>query len=310
MTIGRRGEKTYTGHNGAATDVLRAKDKLRKMPEGTFGRTAPPFEEQVRACIEAGLCPWCNAGPFKVLATHVFRAHAVTGIELREMAGIVKTASICDPAHAAAKADALRGQRLPDSAYERNKKPRRYSKAGLAVQRAKLESARSPEQARAAGVAAGAKIMAENEPKYQEIKRLFGEGMLFRDIASAVGMTSRTVRTVLHRAGLVEGDGRSIRFRNQEFAERAKGRLRRGLRSKLANDEAMALARLKRFADLGGTWHAVGIVASEWGTSKKSAAQYLKNYGVQVPDGRVGDDGMCAAHRAPAPRLKAVASRG
>ncbi len=287
MTVGRKKDKTYTGYHGVATDTLRAITKLSKTPEGLYGRTSPPFQERLRACIAAGRCPWCDRGPYKVLATHTLRAHAISGAELREMAGFIKTATICDPQLSQKYSAARRGQRLPDAAYERARASRRvFGPAGLAVQRAKLASARSPEQQRRATRAAVTKMADENASKHAEIVRLFADGHLFRDIAEHVGVHARTVRQVLARRGLVDQDGRALRSRNAAFRDR-QDRSRAAARTAVATKrDAVASARTDRFQHLGGTWEAVGALAAEWGVSKKSAADFLRKHGAVVPDGR------------------------
>lgn len=47
--------------------------------------------------VLAGICPFCGAGPYKVIAMHTSRAHAVDGQELRERAGLFYSDSITDP---------------------------------------------------------------------------------------------------------------------------------------------------------------------------------------------------------------------
>lgn len=287
MSRSRRRDKVYSGYHGVAEDHLRALDKLRKTAEGRFGRTAAPFEEQLRACLEAGQCPWCDAGPYKVLATHTLRAHAVNGGELREMAGLIKTASICAPEYSQERSRMQQGQRLPDVAYERAKTARRtFSEAGKAVQRAKLDAARTPEQAIAAARASAAKTAERNAGKHAEIVRLFGEGHLFQEIAKAVDMHPKSVREVLRRAGLVTTDGRSVRNRNADFRER-NAEHRRLLAEATARKAAeVAAERVARFKALGETWAAVGLLAAEWAVSKRHAAAYLREHGAPVPDGR------------------------
>lgn len=289
MTRGRVRDKTYTGHNGAATDILRALDKLRKTPEGRFGRIAAPFRQQLRSFIDANCCPWCNGGPYRNLAGHTHRAHAVSANELRELAGLKKYAPLCSAELSQSKADRLRGKRLPDSAYERNNaKPRTFSEAGLIAQRAKLDAARSPEQARAAATASARRTTEKNAEKYAKAVRLFGQGMLLQDIAIACDMHPRTVRNALRRAGLIQHDARGLRSRNPEFRRQNELRRRAALAAQREKRCAEARQRIERFCELGANWCAVEACANEWGVTRKTAAAYLRKHGAIVPDGRQG----------------------
>jgi hypothetical protein len=57
--------------------------------------------EEIRQAIAEQVCPWCGRGPFKMLAGHTQRAHGVDCDALREMAGLIKAASLCDSDYAA-----------------------------------------------------------------------------------------------------------------------------------------------------------------------------------------------------------------
>lgn len=287
MTRGRVGDKTYTGHNGAATDALRALDKLAKTPEGQYGRTSAPWQEQLLSCIQSGVCPWCGRGPWKVLATHTRSAHGVTGQQLREQAGLTKYASICDPQHSAARAEMRRGERLPDVAYDRTRhKKRTFSAAGLDAQRAKLAAVRDPEQSRAASQERARRKLAANQAKYVEAERLYREGMLLADIGKAVGLHPRYVRNALVRAGIEVGDGRAARSRNREFRERQEERRKKALASQARKREERTRERIARFEELGATWAAAHACADEWSVSVRTAVDFLRKRGVSVPDGR------------------------
>jgi hypothetical protein len=212
MTRGRRGEKTYTGFNGAATDVLRGKDKLRVGGSGIDGRIAPPSQHALREFIESQTCPWCAAGPFQVLATHTFKVHGVSAAELRDLAGLTRSASVCSETHAAMCADRGRGRPLADSAYTTPRRPRTYSEAGLVTQRAKLTQSRTPEQQQRAARVSGDRQIAANAAKHAEILKLYSQGELLSDIATVVGVSRPTVTRTLRRAGITV-DGRTRRWR-------------------------------------------------------------------------------------------------
>lgn len=56
--------------------------------------TEEPTMKEIREAAQSNMCPWCGKGPFKAVASHTVQAHGVTGDELRERAGIPRTASL------------------------------------------------------------------------------------------------------------------------------------------------------------------------------------------------------------------------
>lgn len=212
MTRGRRGDKTYTGFNGASTDRLRELDKLRQPASGIDGRVAPPSQEALQAFIASQTCPWCGAGPFKMLATHTHSAHGVSAAEFRELAGLTRHAPLCSPDHSAHQAARLAGQALPPVAYERTGGRHVYSEAGKAAQRVKAGRVTDDDRRRAAR-ASGDKQLAANADKHAEILRRYAEGEPVMAIAKNVGMTRGTVQRTLVREG-VWVDGRARRWKD------------------------------------------------------------------------------------------------
>lgn len=95
----------------------------------------PPFEDSILAAVQACLCPWCGRGPWKMLAAHVAKMHGVSPDQLRDMAGLTRGASICDPAFAAVRSALAksRGATPPRATPGRTKT---FSKAGLALAQA------------------------------------------------------------------------------------------------------------------------------------------------------------------------------
>jgi hypothetical protein len=67
------------------------------MPRVNFftGPIQPLSPETVREAISGQTCPWCGRGPFRVLAGHVQSAHGINRQQLREMAILYATDSIC-----------------------------------------------------------------------------------------------------------------------------------------------------------------------------------------------------------------------
>jgi hypothetical protein len=67
-------------------------------------RTAPqrfhrqnPTLEQIREGLLNQTCPWCGAGPFRRLASHTEKIHAINRWLLRDAALVVKSQRTCDP---------------------------------------------------------------------------------------------------------------------------------------------------------------------------------------------------------------------
>jgi hypothetical protein len=110
-------------------------------------------EVRVQECLRAGLCPICNAGPYKVVASHTLKAHKVTGATLRDMAGLTKSATICS-AEASAERRKLTHELMakgaltvPSGGVKGAKKT--FSAAGLAAQKQKAERMKALNRARA-----------------------------------------------------------------------------------------------------------------------------------------------------------------
>lgn len=52
--------------------------------------------------IHRQVCPFCNEGPFTVVALHVVAKHGISGRELRDIIGVDYQTSICDPVYSRA----------------------------------------------------------------------------------------------------------------------------------------------------------------------------------------------------------------
>lgn len=284
MTRGRSGEKTYTGYNGARESALRAMDKLAKSPAGTAGRHAAPSQEALRRYIADGLCPFCGSGEYKNLGCHTNRSHGVSADELREMAGMLKGDRICSPELSETFRAIGRERGMPAGARSAPRKPRVMSAAGREVNRAKLAAIRSPETQAKASRAAGDKTLAEFAGKHAEILRLFHEGLLVAEIASRVGVATKTVKDAVKRAG-VDSDLR-VRYRDLRSDDERKAAGRRIQAASLAARRAEALSLVERFSAMGGSYTDVHTLATERGVSAKSMADRLRKAGADVPDGR------------------------
>jgi transposase len=63
---------------------------------------APVVADWIEA-IKRQVCPLCGAGPFSVVALHVAQMHGINRLELRDLLGLLKNDSICDPNVSAAR---------------------------------------------------------------------------------------------------------------------------------------------------------------------------------------------------------------
>jgi len=60
-----------------------------------------PTREEMRECIKSQWCWWCDSGPWKCLAAHTSKAHGIYATDIRELAYLFKSSSICSPEHSA-----------------------------------------------------------------------------------------------------------------------------------------------------------------------------------------------------------------
>lgn len=80
------------------------------------GKLFPPMAviasysmEHLRRFIFAGQCPWCKDGKaHRSIASHISQAHEITGYQLREMAGLNRYTSICDPEYSQSRRESVK----------------------------------------------------------------------------------------------------------------------------------------------------------------------------------------------------------
>lgn len=123
-----------------------------------------PEQSTARRFVESGLCPFCEAGPFVLLAGHTNKAHGIDRFQLRDCAGLPYSAVICDPAHSAACSENVRQRPFTDE--DRRKAhggKRRISQYARAADLEKLHSWRETvgESAYRASRRAGGRASAE-----------------------------------------------------------------------------------------------------------------------------------------------------
>lgn len=81
----------------------------RRDPAGTAEALHYPGVERARWCIENGVCPFCGRQGFRVLAGHTAKIHGVDGRQLRDLAELTYSTSICAPDVREACAERARG---------------------------------------------------------------------------------------------------------------------------------------------------------------------------------------------------------
>jgi len=185
--FGNPNNSTVKAFRGTTSEALRAKRLNEKKPAGQQddNRLVSYDQHSVRAALDAQLCPFCGAGPYKVVATHASMSHGVSARELRKYAGLPQRSSICSPENSQRRAEILNGR--PD----RDEMTRRGN-------------ARSVEEGshHEATAARSAMRKADSAERDQLVLRLFGEDELLRDIAEKVGVARNTVKKILERNGI------------------------------------------------------------------------------------------------------------
>lgn len=234
---------------------------------GTYGAVIAPSIDALRAAIQSQLCPWCGAGPFRILARHTVLVHGVSGMELRDMAGISRSSSICSAESSEASRRAL------ISREDREEMTMRGSLSGRAI-------------ASAVAKELSAKRYTEmNSDRDAQIISAVNGGRQRQDVALEFGIQYKTVLAIMKRHG-EHSDGRVDRG----VERRGKPVLSamRGVRDK----SARALSdRAGRWSALGGGNRGIELLALELGISRKTLRGYFRSNGVEVPDGRRQEEG-------------------
>lgn len=270
-----------TGPNKASTNVLRGKDKLRLPHAGTADNPIAPSQEATRRALASFMCPFCGAGPWKNLGSHINPAHGLSADEVKEMAGWTMNTTLMVPELTNHFKRLRMGQRLPESAYKRLPgKRRKFSTAGREVQRAKLEDARERMDVGKIGREARVKrLSVEVWPDLDaEVLRRYKQGELVADIAAVVGVSKPTVKRSLQRGGVTE----DLRGRAKQIERIDLGRMQGAAQAATVR---RTREKVDRFHALGGDWAALLALADELGHDRKSVRALLVKHGVNI-DGR------------------------
>lgn len=258
-SFGSRNGQPWSRELAQANDRTRASD----IGAGIHGAGIAPSKDALRAAIEAQTCPWCGAGPYKVLAGHTNTAHGVSGRELRELAGVGPRGSICSP-----EASAQAREKLVTRDDWEDMRKRGNAQANAAG-------------AHKSAVEAQAKRhLEENGERDELIVAAVMSGEPRTEVARRFGLTPHSVARMLKRRG-INIDGRT------ERGNRLKGAVPTAAREGWARAQAERLAeRSARWAALGGDHEALIRLAKELDTSHKALRAYFKKAGMPVPDGR------------------------
>lgn len=131
-----------------------AADVPRDQPQVTHNAPMPLTIDDrrigvadIRRHIDAQICPWCGAGPFRMLPVHTAKMHGVDKWELRDLAGLTTRDPLCSEESRDAMREAYdrTGGARARTAAARNVAARngrrrsRMTKAGLRILRTNLK---------------------------------------------------------------------------------------------------------------------------------------------------------------------------
>lgn len=293
FSTGRKRDKTYTStHGGAGTSTNVAQLKaMERGPVSIQERRHAPSIAEVRRCLENAQCPICGKS-FRNVAAHTNRTHGIPRNELKDMAGIPHTQSVCSPELRQKCSD--RGKRAFAENPERRQtlRPkgnrRTYSPGGLAVQREKAQAGRAKMGARDGGLPP--KLLEHNRELYlartaerdRQIADMARAGAALSEIMQHHNVIASTVRRALARHN-VAANFRAARIRPPAEIEKF---VARTARSRTREATQLAEQRLARWRQLGKTFQATKTLAAEWGVDPRHVRAYLITHGETVPDGR------------------------
>ncbi|GAP53824.1 hypothetical protein AHiyo6_03890 [Arthrobacter sp. Hiyo6] len=228
---------------------------------GMYGAVIAPSKEALLSAIAAQTCPWCGRGPFKVLASHTNKEHGVDRLELRRLADLSSSASICSP-DTSGRARASLAARNADGSLS-VKGGQAAAERGIHFLGARVRVD---------------KLSATNKVRDEAILSDYRSGFGREEIASRNATGTAVVARVLSAAGIVE-DGRKQAAKIRDIGDRLK-------KASAEAAERASQGKVTRYLELGGDWAAIHQAAAEFSVSAKSFAALMRNRGVHVPDGR------------------------
>lgn len=142
--VGNPNNQGVIAFRGVSAETLRAKRLEQKTTAGQADRVVSYDPAAVRAAIEAQTCPFCGAGPYKVLAVHTSKIHGVDRRDLRELAGLNGSARICAPEFSERARQLAHEHNIGarGAAVDRSGRPKKYrtTSAGRAATARNLEA--------------------------------------------------------------------------------------------------------------------------------------------------------------------------
>jgi len=247
-------------------------------------RIVAPSQDEMRRSIGNGECPFCGRR-FKNVAAHTNRTHGVDSNQLKEMAGIPKSHSVCSDEYRVQCSDrqtrALQDDPDRKARLVMSPKPkaRTYSSAGRRVQMEKLVKAHEALDP----IAAGRKTTLTRREKTRDrdisIVKLYKSGASLSEIMDSLEVTAQVVNGALRFYGVKRPDFRSRRQVPKEHVEALKVKGAEWI-------ERRTRARLKRWDESEQTRAVARQLADEWGQDAKSVVAFLRSHGREIPDGR------------------------
>lgn len=284
---------------GVAESRLRTEQK--QADHGGHDPQALLSKDTVRGFLEAFMCPWCDRGPFKVVAVHVSRMHGVGPKELRDLAGLCYNETLTEPeTHARRSAAgrardmslvraAARPEHFANSQYSKavtkrreiGKQKRSLSEAAKEMNRRKLADIKGVGTIAAASAS---KVAAEirYELAKPSIQVAYESRQPFSEVALELGVSTAQVGRWARRMGLP--DGRTLAAQWREFQPDA---LRAG------SELALERARERDSSDWVGSdqsWEHIAVMAEARGISEKSMRARLRSLGHDIGNGHTRAD--------------------
>lgn len=212
--------------------------------------------------IERQVCPICGAGPFTVVAQHVSMMHNIGRNELRDLLGIPRSESICDPTYASARS-VITTKRMD-------------------VETLRQMNARLTTEDRAkAGRVLSDRLAKEHRERDEKIVALVAAGQTFKNIGKEVGLNSSAVAAIVKQNG-IETDGRAL-YHNQRKGQSTP-------QFEAAREQYMKRAAERRATIVVRYQAGEGVreLAEAYGVGLGSMRAMLKEQGETVPDFRTG----------------------
>lgn len=171
---------TQAGGRRVGPGALAQMHAAQKRDAGLTINSVPPSVEAVRAAIAEGKCPFCGAGPWKMLPVHTNKAHGIDKWELRDLANLSSTDPLCsDETLAKLREAALRNPDQVARATEAARRPRPNRRTTSAGRERNTETLATwvrdnPDAAREAQLRANRSVTPEGRQRSREAASAWG----------------------------------------------------------------------------------------------------------------------------------------